>query len=217
MASKNVWDPINTGGINWLYKESPIQLQQLLPYFYNDLKFVGDPAVASRIISGVLKAVAIGETKFQQAFGGWTPDSNQFGIVPLRPVHVDKTNNRWRWTSGATSTINWSAEDTFIASFNLANDELMLIYGYFNLEPTPNTLELFFQPGSNKLPIWTIEPMRMKAEPYFILPVPIIIEPRSQFTIAASVKAVSIGEEAGLMGYMFAPTSKLITKKRVVS
>lgn len=217
MASKNVWDPINTGGINWKYKDTPAQLQQLLPYFYNDLKFVGDPAVASRIISGVIKAVAIAEDKFQQQFGGWTPESNEFGIVPLRPQHVDKLNGRWRWTSGASTSIDWSAEDSFIASFSLANDELMLIYGYFNLEPTPNTLELFFQPGSNKLPIWTIEPMRMKAEPYFILPKPIIIEPRSQLTIVASVKAVSTSEEAGLMGYLFAPTSKLITKRRVVS
>jgi len=214
-----VWDPVNTSGFKWRYASTPKNVSELLPYFYNDLKSYGDPSVAGRIIAGILKCVAIGEEKFQQAFGGWTPESNEFGMAPLRPVHVDINNNRWRWADGTSASVNWSAEDSFISSFSLGSDELMLIYGYFNLEPVPNTLELFFQPGSEKLPIWTIEPMRVKKEPYFIFPKPIIIEPRSQFYVAASTKSLttSVTEEAGLLGYIFAPKSKLIAKERVVS
>jgi hypothetical protein len=218
--SDTVWDPVRgVEQLDWRYKKSGQSLKVLLPYFYNQMRDYGDASVAGRIISGVIQCVALGEEKFQQAFGGWMPESNEFGLCPLRPAHVDKVNGRWRWTSGTTSSINWSAEDGFISSFSLASDELILVYGYFNLEPVPNTLELFIQPGSEKLPIWSIEQMRVMEESYFILPKPIIIEPRSQFAVLASVKSgtTATAEEAGLMGYMFAPKSKLITKKRVVS
>ena len=217
--SNSVWDPINVGQYAWRYPRSGNSLKSLLPYFYNQLKDYGDPSVAGRIISGVIQCVALGEEKFDQAFGGWMPESNEFGLCPLRPAHVDYVSARWKWTSGTTSSINWSAEDGFITSFSLASDELILIYGYFNLEPVPNILELFFQPGSEKLPIWSVEPMRIMEDAYLILPKPMIIEPRSQFAVLVSVKSgtTATGEEAGLLGYMFAPKSKLIAKKRVVS
>jgi len=220
MASQRVWDPIPTDNLQFKFPAiSKKNLAESVPYFYNDLKQYGDPAVLGRIVSGIIKCVLMGEDKFQQAFGGWDPESNQFGINPLRPVHVDKVNNRWRWVSGTTSTINWSAEDTFIPTFNLATNEMILIFGYYNLEPVPDTLELFIQPGSDKMPIITIEPMRLKQETYFIFPKPIIVEPSSQLAIGASCKSgtTAVAEEAGLLGYMFAPKSKLLTKKRVVS
>ena len=213
------WDPIRVTDIKFKYNQTAKNLSEAVPWYYNDLKYLGDPTILSRVVSGMVKCVIMGEDKFQQAFGGDRPESNEFGYVPLRPVHVDATNNRWRWVSGTTSSINWSAEDTFIATLNLAPDEMMLIYGYFNLEPVPNTLELYFQPGSQKLPIITIEPMRVKGEPYFIFPKPMIIEPSSQFSVSASVKSgtTATAEEAGLLGYMFAKNSKLLVKKRVVS
>lgn len=60
-------------------------------------------------------------------FGGWTLESNEFGMVPLRPVHVDINNNRWRWTGWNLGVRELSAEDTFIDSFSLGSDELILI------------------------------------------------------------------------------------------
>lgn len=217
MATKAGYDPVDASGIKWLYPKTAARVKELLPYYHNDLKFLGDPAVSSRIMAGIIKCVALGETKIQQQFGGYNPDSNEFGMVPLRPCHVDKTSTRWRWTSGGTSSVNWSAEDNFVASFNLASDEIILVYGLYNLEPTPNMTEIWVQPGSEKNPIITLEPMRVKKEPYFIFPKPWIIEPRSQLTIKAACKGISTVEEAGLLGYMFAPKSKLIQTERVVS
>lgn len=220
MFTKSVWDPIDTSGIKFIFPGvSDVNLRELLPYYYNDLKFIGDSAVANRIIAGVIKCVVMGENKFQQAFGGWTPESNQFGLNPLRPSHVQKSSTRWRWVSGTTSSVYWSAEDTFIASFNLTSQQMMMIFGYFNLEAVPNTTELFIQPGAMKIPILTIEPMRFKQEPYFIFPEPIIVEPRSQFAVKAACKSgtVATAEEAGLLGYMFSTNAALISEKRVTT
>lgn len=49
--------------------------------------------------------------------------------------------------------------------------------------------------------------MRVKKEPYFILPKPIIVEPRSQFAIMASTKSLTsaVTEEAGLDGLSLRP------------
>lgn len=216
MATRG-YDPVESAGVKFKYPKTQQRLAEMLPYYYNDLKFIGDPAVGSRVMAGIIKCVALGEEKFQQQFGGYNPDSNEFGMVPLRPVHVDKTTTRWRWTSGATASVYWSAEDSFIATFNAGSHEIFLIYGYFNLEPTPNITELWFQPGSEKSPIITTEPMRAKKEPYFIFPKPFIIEPNSQLTVKAACKGTSTAEEAGLFGYFFAPKSTLILAERVVS
>jgi len=216
MPSKG-YDPVDVSGEKWSYPQTPRNLRAVLPWFYNQMSFIGEPAVQARIMAGIFKCVKLGEDKFQQGFGGYNPESNEFGLVPLRPQHVDINNSRWRWTSGATSTINWSAADNFVASFNAGSDELFLIFGYYNLEPTPNLNELFIQPGSEKYPIITVEPLRCRKECYFLLPMPFIVEPRSQLTIQAACKSISIAEEAGILGYFFAPKSKLIYKTRIVS
>lgn len=186
----------------------------MMPFFFNHLDFIGNQAIIEKIVKGIVAAVKLGEEKFDQSFGGWVPNSNQFGIVPLRPQSIGYADSRWQWTDGATSSINWSAEDTFVAAHQMDDDELVLLYGYFNLEPTPNTAELFIQPGANKLPIWNIEAMRVDEQSYFIFPEPIIIEPRSTITILAATKsgAAQTTEEAGLLGFYFAPTAKLITE-----
>lgn len=190
-------------------------LSKMLPFFYNDLGYIGNKTIVDKIAAGIVASVRKAEERFDQAFGGWMPASNEFGIVPLRPQHVGFPDARWIWTDSATSTLNWSADDTFVASKTLDNGELIYIYGYFNYEPMPNTLELFIQPGANKVPIWNIEMMRISGKPYFILPEPLIIEPRSAFQILAATRsgAAAVTEEAGLMGYYFAPTASLISKK----
>ncbi|MCK9599400.1 MAG: hypothetical protein M0R06_10190 [Sphaerochaeta sp.] len=37
------------------------------------------------VINAAIQCVLLGEEKFQQAFGGWNPKSNQFGIVKIHP------------------------------------------------------------------------------------------------------------------------------------
>lgn len=210
------YDPIATQGMRWKYTGTGKALSGMLPFFFNDLdNIVPNVNVANRIVAAIMKAVRLGEDKFQQEFGGWMPESNQFGIAPLRPCHIHKPDNRWIWTDGTTSSLFWSAEDNFIASFSLSKNAIILLYGYFNLEPVPQTLELFIQPGSTKFPIWNMVPLRLSKNRYFVFPTPIIIEPLSQITITASTTngATAGTEEAGLLGYYFAPNSRLITKK----
>jgi len=193
------------------YRESYENLIDMIPMFYSDLKFIKDLDIVDRIIDYIIEAVKRGEEKFKQAFGGWDPMSNQFGIATLRPHHVDHPtadNNRWLWTSGGTSTIH-SLGDTWI-NVTLADDEMILIYGYFNLEAVPNTVEIWVQPGTTKLPIQNIQPMRMKEEDYFIFPEMVLVEPRSPLKIMCSCISTNVTEEMGLLGYIFAPASKLI-------
>jgi len=188
-------------------------LNKLYPMFYNDLKFVGNPKLEALIVEAIKDAVDLGEAKFQQDFGGWYPPSNKFGINPLRPGHLNKSTNRWNWTSGATSSVHWSASDSFVSEFSLDDNEILLIYGYFNLAPVPNTIEIQLMPGNVKLPVFQLEPMRMKTEPYIIFPQPLLVEPRSPFQVVASCKSTSTSEEAGLLGYFIAPCSTLITRE----
>lgn len=193
-------------------------LASLYPTFYNDMKFIRNPQLEGYLVQAIGEAVNRAEMKLKQDFGGWYPESHQFGINPLRPAHLQHQttggSNRWVWTSGTSTSAGWSNADSFIGSFNLDDDELMLIYGYFNLNAVPNTIELQIKPGNVTLPVFQIEPMRMKSEPYIIFPQPILVEPRSPFAVDASVKSGTTAtvEEAGLLGYMFAPCSTLITR-----
>jgi len=160
--------------------------------------------------------VALGEEKFDQDFGGWYPESNQFGINPLRPSHLGNgptpaNSSRWIWTSTQTTSDTWSTADTFIDSFNLDDNEILLVYGYFNLSPSQNTLEIQMKPGNVTLPVLQLQPMRMKAEQYMLFPQPVMVAPRSPFAIDASCIAVAT-EESGLLGYFFAPCATLISR-----
>lgn len=209
-------DMVYTKGLgNFKYAASGEALKKMLPFFFNDLDWIGNISVVEKVVSGIVDAVHKAEEKFDQSFGGWLPASNQFGIAPLRPTLIGKPDARWIWTDSTSATIFWSAEDSFIASHALLTDELILIYGYFNLEPVPNTLELFIQPGSEKFPIWNVEQMRVGGKNYIIFPEPIIVEPRSSFAVLASTRSltVAVTEEAGLLGYQFCPKAKLITKE----
>jgi hypothetical protein len=190
-------------------------LRGMMPFFFNQLDFIGNQAIIEKVAAGIVKSVQKGEEKFDQTFGGWIPASNEFGVVPLRPQILGKADGRWIWTDSASSSLDWSADDSFIATHTLDDDELVYIYGYFNLEPTPNIVELFIQPGSNKLPIWNMEQFRASDKSYTIFPEGIIIEPRSSITILAATRSLTaqVTEEAGLMGYFFAPLAKLITKE----
>jgi len=213
-ALNQTYDPINIASIPWRYTESGTNLQQMLPLFYNDLEnIIPNVNVANRIVAAIIKCVMLGEYKFTQQFGGWTPLSNEFGLTPLRPCHIHRTTDRWIWTSGSTSSLFWSAEDVFVGPFTFSDKCVLLIYGYFNLEPIMNTLEIFIQPGSTKFPVWSLVPMRLSKQKYMCFPSPIVIEPNSQLTIKASCLNTSTPEESGLLGYYFAPLAILITEK----
>ncbi|MFA5401470.1 MAG: hypothetical protein WC359_13555 [Dehalococcoidia bacterium] len=208
------YDPINLDQVKFAYNGSRDTLKEMLPYFYNDLEnIIPNVNVSARVVAGIVKCVLLGEQKFTQKFGGWQPLSNEFGIAPLRPCHVHLPDNRWRWTSGASTSLFWSASDNFVGPFTVSNHAIIMIYGYFNLEPIPNTLELYFQPGSDKLPIWSVVPMRLSKQRYICLPKPIIIEPNSAINIKASCAVVSTVEEMGLLGFYFAGKSRLITEQ----
>jgi len=200
--------------------DSQANLAEMLPFLLNDLDWIGNPGVVENICLAIVDAVKQGEQWFNQPFGGWEPNSNQFGIAPLRPNNIGLADGRWIWTSGAVTSINWSNADTWVPSVNLATDQLILIYGYYNLEPVPNTLELWIQPGANKWPIWNIEQMRVSGKKYFLFPDPFIIPPRSSLYIQCSVRsklaattATPTAEEMGLLGFMFAPMARLLKKK----
>lgn len=196
------------------YPSSAENLKKMIPFFFSDFGWIGNLAMIEKVVGGIVDAVKKSEEKFDQAFGGWLPASNQFGIAPLRPKLIGKSDNRWIWTDSTSASSNWSAEDSFVSSHALLTDELILIYGYFNLEPVPNILELWIQPGSDKFPIWNVEQMRVTGQNYFLLPEPLIIEPRSTFQILASTRSLTVAavEEAGLLGYQFCPKAKLINK-----
>jgi hypothetical protein len=194
--------------------DSAANLAEMLPFLLNDLDWIGNPAAIENICLALIDAVKQGEQWFNQPFGGWEPNSNQFGIAPLRPINIGRTDNRWIWTSGASTSSHWSAADSFIASINLQTDQLILVIGYYNLEPVPNTLELWIQPGANKWPLWNIEQMRVMGKKYFLFPDPFIIPPRSSLTISASCRNVSTTEEAGLIGYMIAPMARLLNQHK---
>lgn len=216
------YDPIPTGGYSWRYPGTQEAVQQLLPFFFNDLHTI-EPNVTmtNRIVAGIMKCVSLGEQKFAQQFGGWNPKSNEFGIQVLRPTHlynstttdIGGTTTRWRFTSAATGTIFWTSEDSYLASFTVSDKAILMIWGYFNLSPVPNITELFIQPGSNKLPIMNLYPLRLRKEKYFCFPQPLIIEPNSQITITCASESSSVIEETGLLGYYFAPMSRLISKE----
>jgi len=196
--------------------ESMAALAKTYPMFYNDLKFIDNPRLEAGLVQAIRDAVELGEHKFQQYFGGYYPASNKFGINPLRPAHMDHsmtaTTNRWIWTSTAADSSGWATVDSMVAQFSLDDNEIMLIYGIFNLSPVQNTIEIQIKPGNVTLPVMQLQPMRIKQDPFIFLPNPILIEPRSTFQVDASAISQSTAEEFGFLGYFFAPCSTLITR-----
>lgn len=197
-------------------------IENLLPWFFNQLKFIRQPDVEDKVVKGLIRAIKNAEEQFKMAFGGWVPDSNEFGLVPIRPVNCDRgtglsltsSDNRWIWTDGTSGSKAWSAADTFIVC-TMAENEMMYVYGYFNLEPIPNTIELYIEAGNQKLPILNVDPLQAFDESYFILPNPIIVGPYANLTIYACTRSgtsVTVQEKAGLLGYFLAPNSVLINK-----
>jgi hypothetical protein len=194
---------------------SQAALGNLYPQFYTDLKFIGNPKLEQKVVKAISEAVSQGEAKFKQTFGGWYPESSQFGINPLRPSHLNRVgtgSNKWIWTSGASVSAGWSNADTFVVQFSLDDNEILLVYGYFNLSAVHNICEIQMKPGNVTLPVLQLQPMRMKQDPYIIFPEPILVNPRSPFQVDASCITISTVEEAGLLGYFFAPCSTLITR-----
>jgi hypothetical protein len=190
----------------------------MMPEFFNTIKAVAkDSFVMQKIASGNMKCIALGEDKFQQDFGGYIPASNEFGVAPLRPQFLGKNDNLFEWTDGENDSSAWAAADTFLAQKVCDNDELLYIYGYFNHEPKPNTLEMQITVGDRTLPVWNLEQMRLMDQRFFIFPEPIIVEPMSQISIAVSTrsKGGQVTEEAGLLGNIYAPSAKLT--KRVLA
>lgn len=130
-----------------------------------------------------------------------------------RQIEHDHDNvGPWTWTSGASTTVRWTASDTFLSSYSLDDNEILLLYGYFNLSPVQNTIEIQIKPGNVTLPVWNLQPMRMKQEQYLFFPQPIMLSPRSPISIDAACLSISTAEEAGLLGYFFSTCSTLITK-----
>lgn len=201
--------------MGYKYPQTPGNLAKTYHWFYVDLKWIKNVDVDAIVLQGVKDAVGLAEVKFEQPFGGWVPKSTEFGLQPLRPKNLDYANVRWNWTSSTTSTINWSAADTLVDSMTLDDDELVLIFGYFNFKPVQNTKEIQLKPGNVTLPVWNLEPMRMKTEQYIIFPQPVIIEPRSPFAVDAAVISgtTATSEECGFLGYFFAPNSTLIARE----
>lgn len=196
------------------YPVSAENFQRTYQWFYNDLKFIRNTDIDSLLLAAIKECVLLGEVKFDQPFGGWIPKSTEFGIAPLRPKNLNRPNVRWIWTDGATSSINWSAADAFIPQVSLSDDEIVLVFGYFNNSAVQNTKEIQISPGNVTLPVWNVEPMRIKNEQYVLFPMPLIIEPRSPLRIDAATISVAgtTTEESGLLGYFFAPMSKLISR-----
>lgn len=197
------------------YNTSLVNLKNTMPTYFNDMRFMSEtasPELYQKLARAIIRCVQIGEQKFDQAFGGWDPQSNQFGIGTLRPQHMDHptTNrNEWIWTSSGTTSDH--TFETWGVSVTLADDELIMIYGYFNLEANPNTMEYRPTLGTSTQPVQNIMPMRAKQDQYLILPEPWIVEPKSTIKIEVSCKVISTAEQNGWLGYMFAPAAVLTT------
>lgn len=211
------------GEQGWTLQDNSMDnLVQILPWFYhNDLLFLKNLPVRMRVLGSICETVVLAEQQLKKEFGGFIPESYQFGMRPLRMLDLNFMNAattgpaQWKWTDVSKSSINWSSTDTMVNSFNLADTELMLIYGYFNFEAYPNTLEIAIEPGSVKFPIWQMEPMQIKTDPYLIFPESFILETNSQFQVGASTRSgtTAVTERAGFLGYFFAPQSILLKKK----
>lgn len=190
----------------------------MMPEFFNTIKAIAQNGlVVQKIAAGNIKCIALGEDKFQQAFGGYQPASNEFGVAPLRPQFLGKADNLFEWEDGEVDTSAWAAADVFQAQKVCKDDELLYLYGYFNHEPKPNTLEMQITVGDRNLPVWNLEQMRLMDQRFFVFPEPIIVEPMSQISIAVSTrsKGGKVKEEAGLLGNIYAPSAKLT--KRVIA
>lgn len=213
------------------FKYPAVTLPQLRNYIDFQLVNVGkllkgaQADVADRVLTKIFENFVVfihkAERKIELPFGGANPASSEFGVQELRPQNLEGATSgyigygnetRWQWTAGSSASVAWAAEDTMI-NHTLDKDEFALIYGYFNNDPLPNTVEIFIQPGATKLPIRNVELLRaLAAEPRVLLFEPIIIEASSMLVVKVAARTASLAEDAGLLGYFAAPTSKLITE-----
>ncbi len=216
------------GKFNFRYESSKTYLMSFVDFQIMNVAKVTDglpqdaaERVLQKLAESLVKLVYDAEKKLEMPFGGSNPQSSEFGVQPLRPQNMSSgtanqigyTNeSRWQWTSGGSATNKWAAEDTMV-NFTLDKDELMDVFGYFNNEAVPNTIELFIQPGATKLPIYNIEQMRaLGTKPRVILFEPIIVEASSAFIVKCATRTISLAEDAGFLGWFAAPTSKLLTE-----
>ena len=194
------------------YPQSFKALKSVLPYLFQDLRFVEQPLVLKNIISHIARCVKLGEENFSKAFGGWRPASDEFGINPLRPNQVAYTTagtNEWIWTSGPAASLLGVFEN-WIGPFNLPIDRLILVIGYFNLEAIPNTMQIQGFLGDKTLPVQDVQTLQMKQDPYCIQPDFWIILPRSGMRVAVSARLLNTTERQGLLGYCFGDDAEII-------
>lgn len=196
------------------YEKSFKSLKAILPYLFQDLKFVEQPLVLKNVITHIARCIKLGEENFSKAFGGWRPNSDEFGINPLRPRHVGFTTagtNEWIWTSGAVAS-DPAPMENWIAAFAMPINRMILAIGYYNLEANPNTFAMQANLGDKRLPVMSIQTNQIKVENYCIMPDFWIILPRSQINVLVSCRNLNTTERMGLLGYVFADDADLITQ-----
>lgn len=194
------------------YPVSYKALKSVLPYLFQDLRFVEQPMVLKNIVAHIARCVKLGEENFTKPFGGWRPASDQFGMNPLRPNQVNYTTagtNEWIWTSGAVASV-LNVFEAWIGPFNLPIDRLILSIGYFTLDAIPNTMQLQGLLGDKTLPVIDVQSLQMKQDPYSIQPDLWIILPRSGMRVNASARLINTTERMGLLGYCFGDDSEII-------
>ncbi len=208
---------VNPGPIN-ISAVSRESLARAITVFNADLHDYNPPRdLIQKIDFAIGHAVARAEFHFSpRTFGGWMPGNGQFGITTLRPHHMNHldggsaTVNQWTWTSSGSDT-SASFSDDFVTEFELDDNEVMMLYGYFNKENSPNISEMQLVASGHNQPIWNLETMDLKPNPYILFPEPFVLEPRATFQVKVSCKATATAtvEQAGFLGFFIAPTTTL--------
>jgi hypothetical protein len=161
---------------------------------YNDYLWTLNLRYVEAIMRGVIVAVRLCEEKFSMGFGGMDPRDDQFGMYPIK--------------SGDTE------------HHSIGPDEALLITG-FRMKNGHDNLKLIsmaFSFGRNKLgPLVPIN----NGGTTVLLPMPCIIEPRSNFSIDKATfydriedRAVeNDGSYVEPIGYWFTSKAKMIERR----